>query len=185
MKFIKEHSYDIFKLIINQLGIMILGLVLSFASSSHSALLLMVSIFAVGFYMVLVYTMLWDMGSKNKVRIEYNRIPDDKLLGFKLSSIAAIPNVIIAILITVGYFIRSSSTLYGVGILIGGFYEAMYIGIIKFLNSFFAAETQLALSVVWYWLIILPAIIAAGIGYIMGYYNKRIFGKTKTNGNNS
>ena len=55
--FIKENSYSVFKMIINQIAMAIFGLALTFATSNFDVIFLIVSIFAALFYMVLLYTM--------------------------------------------------------------------------------------------------------------------------------
>ena len=93
MKFIKENSYDIVKFFIYQAGIAIFSIALLTAVSSaiedddglRSIMKLVVSILAVGFYIMLVYTVSWEHGAKDRIRIDAGKISGD---SFKAAKIA-------------------------------------------------------------------------------------------------
>ena len=76
MKFFKENSYDIVKLLINQIGIAIFSMTLYFSialiedANLKSTLNLLVSIFSTLFYYALIYTAAWEFGAKDKIRID-------------------------------------------------------------------------------------------------------------------
>ena len=80
MKIFKENSYDIVRLYINQLGIMIFSMLLytavgSFENESLStSLSVFVSIFSTCFYLALIYYMMWEIGAKDKIRIDGGRM---------------------------------------------------------------------------------------------------------------
>ena len=80
MKIFKENSYDIIRLYVNQLGIMIFSMLLysavgSFENESlSSGLSVFVSIFSVCFYLALIYYSMWEIGAKDKIRIDGNRM---------------------------------------------------------------------------------------------------------------
>ena len=104
MNFLKENSYLIFKMLVNQIGMTMFGLVLSMATHENNTLLLITSIFAVLFYMVLLYTMTWDAGYAEKIRIENNRLKFVPLKGLYMSLVANIPNIVLGILAVIGYY---------------------------------------------------------------------------------
>ena len=68
MKFLKENSYDIIRLIINQVGITIFAFVIytavgSVKIESRLAVILLrvgISVFSALFYYALIYTVAWD-----------------------------------------------------------------------------------------------------------------------------
>ena len=176
INFLKENSYLIFKMFVNQLGMTMFGLVLSMATSQNETLFLISSIFAVVFYMVLLYTMTWDVGYAEKVRIDGKRLKYRPMKGLLISLCANIGNLILGILITIGYYSASSYTLNQVGAIfpsspqsavnlfrtaktIATLFEGMYSGIIScwFLNS------------PWVYIVItFPAMLTCMIAYIMG-----------------
>lgn len=182
LNFLKENSYLIFKMFVNQLGMTMFGLVLSMATSQNSTLFLLTSIFAVLFYLVLLYTMTWDIGYAEKIRIEGKRLKYKPLKGFFISLCANIGNIILGILITASYYSATtfitnpvtgslypagpdlSVNIYGVSLSIANLFEGMYSGII---STYF-------LNFPWiYILITFPAMITCMLAYIMGVKGKR------------
>ena len=192
MRFIKNNSYNIIRLILNQFGMMVFGLVLSFATagtgnSVSDKLLLLVSIFATGFYMVLIYAMMWEQGARDIIRVESGRMKLDKYYGTKLSLCANIPNLILALLVLLGFLFghlgssQAASNLYGISYTVSSFIQATYLGIIKAVFAPFdisATATLLFRSLVYFFTVI-PSIITSTVAYILGCKNFRIFPSKK------
>ena len=195
MKFLKENSYDIVRLFINQVGITIFALVLYTAvgfvedTQLSRSIKVVLSLFATLFYFVLIYTVSWEYGAKDKVRIDTGKLKDDRFKGVKLGVFANLLNFILAAasVITLGAHMVSGSegmfTAFGIVNMFMRFIMAMYIGMIQ---GIFAAwnstETQnlyfLGQSVGY----LLFPLIAAGVvvfGYAMGKMNRRIFPSSK------
>ena len=178
MKLLKSHSYEITKLFINQIGMTIFGLVLTFStamldSTLKSAFTLWVSIFSLCFYLYLVYVVAWDYGAKDKIRVESGRIPEDRFLGLKLMAFAQVPNAVMAILLWLGAILRAigggfctsiGTVLYGIGLPVAEFGQAMYLGIVM---RFFDKEACF-LNAVIYTLTMLPPLLASFAGYWLG-----------------
>ena len=177
--FIAENSYLMFKMLVNQIGITIFAIFLTFSTNQNDTLFFIVSVFSIIFYLVLLYFMTWDIGYEDKTKIDANRMKFVKLKGMYLSLFANIPNFILAVLITIGYYGSTifneagfpsspewSVNLYGVGKLIAGLLEAMYTGIIHIVFG----PSPWA-----YFIILVPAIITCTIAYIMGVKGKRFF----------
>ncbi|MBE6696563.1 MAG: hypothetical protein E7587_08955 [Ruminococcaceae bacterium] len=189
MRFIKNNSYNIIRLILNQFGMMVFGLVLSFATgginnSISDKILLVVSIFATGFYMVLIYAIMWEQGARDIIRVESGRMKLDKLYGAKVALCANIPNLILALLVFVGFLFghllgdsQAASNLYGVAYMISSFIQATYLGIIKAVFAPFdisLTSTLLFRSLVYFFTVI-PAVVTSALAYILGCKNFRIF----------
>lgn len=104
MKILKENSYDIVRLYVNQLGIMIFSMLLYTAvgafenESLSSALSIFVSVFSICFYLVLVYYAVWEIGAKDKIRIDGGRMEPCKNKGLLMSLFANLPNFILGLL---------------------------------------------------------------------------------------
>ena len=117
MKFLKENSYDVVRLFINQVGITIFALVLytavGFVEDTQLSrnIKVALSLFATLFYFVLIYTVSWEYGAKDKVRIDTGKLKDDKLKGLKYGLFANLINVILGLVsvITLGNYMISGS----------------------------------------------------------------------------
>ena len=177
MKFYKDNSADITKLFINQIGITIFGLLITMASvmsssSTKGTFPLFCGIFSLGFYLYLVYVAVWDMGGRDKIRVEAGRLPFDKLKGAKLMLLAQVPNMVVGILLWIGaIFIAIGHAMadvgrvfYGVAQPIAKFTQAMYLGIVMQLP----VEEAPLLTALVYTLTILPPLLVCGIGYYFG-----------------
>lgn len=178
MKLFKSHSYEITKLFVNQIGMTIFGLVLTFSTAMlnptlKSTFTLVVSIFSVCFYLYLVYVVGWDYGLKDKVRIESGRLTEDRWLGLKLMAIAQIPNAVTALLMWLGAILRAiggdfcgsvGGILYAIGLPVAEFGQAMYLGIVM---RFFNKEACFLMAGV-YTLTMIPPLLATFLGYWLG-----------------
>ena len=94
--FVKENSYLMFKMFVNQLGMTIFAIILTFATNQNDTLFLIVSIFSILFYMVLLYFMTWDIGYGEKIRIDAKRLDYKPMKGLILSFCANIINIVSA-----------------------------------------------------------------------------------------
>ena len=192
MKFIKENMYNVVRLMINQFGMMIFGLVLSFATASlqgefSSNMFLLVSLFSSAFYMVLIYYMVWELGARDIIRVEAGRQQYDRFYGAKIALLANLPNLILAFLGVVGcvtgYILSDGgfgSGLFGVSHMLSGFAQATYLGIVKeLLSALNLSENYLARAII-YILTTIPSILVSSFAYIMGCKNFRFFLSAKS-----
>lgn len=182
VNFLRDNSYHIFKMFVNQLGMTMFGLALSMATAQNDTFFFASSIFAVIFYLVLLYTMTWDIGYGEKIRIDAKRLDYKPLKGLVISFCANIVNIVLGILITVGYYGASAYSVSEAGIrfpsapdsmvnvfgtakTIATILEGMYAGII---NRFF-------LNSPWIYIVIaIPAMLTCTVAYIMGVKGKRL-----------
>ena len=143
MKIFKENSYDIVRLYVHQLGIMIFSMLLYTAVGSFenarlsTALSIFVSIFSVCFYLVLIYYVMWEIGAKDKIRIDGGRAEPCKCKGLVMGLFANVPNLVLSIftLLFLSIFLISGSnvisSIFLVFNLITRFHASMYLGIIS------------------------------------------------------
>lgn len=174
LNFFKENSYTIFKMFVNQIGMTIFGITLSMATMQNNTLLLLSSVFSMLFYLVLLYTMTWDIGYEEKLRIEGGRLRYLPLKGLYMSLFANIPNFILGILMLIGFLaggtVEGGPTwainMIGTCKAITVFLEGMYNGIVTvvFDNAPWATL-----------LIILPALLTCTLAYIAGVKGFRFF----------
>ena len=143
MKIFKENSYDIVRLYVNQLGIMIFSMLLYTAVGSFdnerlsNALGIFVSIFSICFYLILIYYVVWEIGAKDKIRIEGGRAEPCKHKGLVMGLFANVPNVVLGLftLLFLSIYLASGNTavssVFFIFNLITRFHASMYLGIIS------------------------------------------------------
>ena len=196
MKIFKENSYDIVRLYVNQLGIMIFSMLLYTAVGSFeneklsTALSVFVSIFSICFYLVLIYYVVWEIGAKDKIRIDGNRMEPCEKKGLIMGLFANIPNFVLGALTTLllGLFMLTSNDGVYAGFLILNtftrFHEAMYLGLITEIipgagtgidyGEFFAESVLFT---------VIPVIspLVTHLAYTLGSKEKKIFDFVKKN----
>ena len=196
MKFFKENSYDIVKLFINQIGITIFSFMLytAVALIEDDDLLLrinvLVSVFAILFYFSLLYTAAWDIGAKDKIRIDSGKAISTPGKGLKISLLANIPNFLLAIfaIAFMGiYMLGGSEWFYSAFFVLNmfiRFISAMFLGLIQGIFSFLATDDPLSASFCpyYFWQTVgflvgpVLAVLVTHFGYKMGSAEQKLFG---------
>ena len=195
MGFWKKHSYQVVRLFVIQVGIAIFGLVLSFAVSAafrekSDAALFFVSFFSILFYLFILYSVAWEIGGKDRLKLDAVHEAPRGGVGFLLALLAAVPNFFFDILMLIGGILyRAGSTAVGSGFVAVGFtptffLQSMYQGVVnRVLASLSLVEpTAETVGSVSYYLVAallffaaaLPAVVVTGFGYWMGMNEKRI-----------
>ena len=191
MRFFKNNSYDIVKLFINQIGITIFSLVLytavgfvedkSLALSLKSAL----SAFSMLFYFALIYTVSWEFGAKDKVKIDSGRYKIPKLQGLYLGLAANAVNFILAgiAVASIAVYMLSSAewlfTIFGIVNIIMRFLLSAYLGLIQGMTASFAGNVDFLYESIAYLAFPLLAVAVTVFGYYMGKNDRRIFSSSK------
>lgn len=191
-KFFKENSYLIVKLLVYQLGIMIMGIITGFATVSMKAAWVYPasSVFCVLFYLFLICTAGYENGQKDGIRIEAGKIRYNPWRFFLIGLVANSLNFVLGLLTVffrlmmnapflgqlepgVIYSPEWAASGYSICNLIARGIQSMYLGItqsISFENTLFLL------------LIPIPAILAAGFSYMVGVRCKDGFFKKKDDG---
>lgn len=188
MKLLKNNLYEIVRLYINQIGIAIFSLVLYTAigmidGDVSMTLKICISVFAVLFYFFLLYTVMWENGAKDAVRIESGKLELIKSKGFLMGLYANIPNLIIAFvcIFTQGMHLLTDIEVYktvgAVMNIIMRFFSSMYIGIVQgiFVPVFSDTDFSFFMQSIAFFVLPLFAITVTHLGYVMGLKNKKIF----------
>ncbi|MBQ7315042.1 MAG: hypothetical protein IJW83_03460 [Clostridia bacterium] len=190
MKFFKENSYDIVKLYIQQIGISIFSLFLYFAveaiplaEESKTGLAVGLSVFSMLFFYMLLYTAAWDMGAKDKIRIDGGRMELRKGKGAWMACIANLPNFVLALLslIFISLNLWLSADALNVMFVIFNFLlrvtTAMYNGLMQgiFGGLLSSGESIYLLGqTVGFLIVPVVAILVTHFGYTMGVKEQRI-----------
>lgn len=174
-EFFKRYSYGIVKLFVTQFAVGIFGAVLALATSGTDWLLTLTSVFAILFYLFLVYTSVWAVGAKDKISVDIGNLKSNRWRGVLMALAASIPNFIIAILCTLNF--EATNKVAAVGVIISFFVQGMYQGVLRtvpFLGypTTVANGEEIITTQTPYWfsyfLIIIPLIIVAGLAYYAG-----------------
>jgi hypothetical protein len=180
--FLKENSYSMVKMFVNQIAMTVFGTMLALATAGNPTLLLCSSIFAILFYLFLVYSVGWEIGAKDKIRIDGGRMREFPAKGFLIALGANLPNLLLALLMGIGALISTATGAEWAGSMsvvcnaIARLIEGMYLGVIKVLEDMLPAGHSI-LSV-WWWFLLLPvpAIFTGWLSYFLGSRNIRILG---------
>lgn len=201
MRFFKDNSESIIKLFINQIGIAIFAMFLYTAagaikSETGGASLLitvLISVFATLFYFVLIYNVAWEIGAKDKIRIDGGRMTSTPKKGIMMGLYANTPNVIFLLIALLFLVIRMISgaewawSVFGVLNAIFRLFISVYLGIIMGLSVSFEANLEIYYLVQTLGFIVFSFVSAAVIhlSYILGLKDFRLFGKAPVNKNQS
>ena len=164
--FFERYSYESVRLALNQVAISMFGFALAMTSikAESDSLLLWSSIASIVFYLALTYGSAHKTGSGDRLSIQYGKIPYRPYLGLVLSLIANSVNLILAALITVGQLTEIGG-LESIPRFIALLIQGMYQGLLATVKI---GETPL--NGIWwsYFLITVPAMLIATLGYIAG-----------------
>ena len=173
-QFLKEHSYDAVKLLVTQCAISMFGFVLTLACGmiESDALRTGCSIFAVVFYLFLVYTSIWELGAKDGLSAQYGHKEYRPLTGLWIGCLANSLNFLLAIGILLGLAFPTMELFGNIG---GGskFLALLLQGMYSGLLALKVGGAHLNTYLVSYFLIPLPAIATTAAAYYFGLKNRR------------
>ena len=184
-RFFKEHSYEIVKLFLTQIGIAVFGLVMAFATSSNKTLFLMSSIFAAFFYWCLLYSEAWELGTKDMPRVSNGRMKYTPFKGVIFSLCSNSINFILIFVMIVSLIFGSAVELFGNVYVIVFFIQrtigAMFMGINQYLSPVQVIDgveylvNDSIFQPLFYLIATIPSFIAVGLGYYMGLNDRKLF----------
>ena len=167
--FYKNNLDSIAKLFVNQLGMTIFGHLL-FAATFKTDLRIATGLLSSLFYLYLVYTTGWDIGAKDKIKVDGGRMNNTPHKGILLGLASNTLGIILSFINLVFYAIKFgdftasvSLTAYTVATLINGMYAS-------FITMFEPPIMKFVILAVF----LIPAIAVSGISYYAGLKNFRI-----------
>lgn len=188
MNFFKEHTFDMVKLFLNQIGVTVFATVLTIATRANPSLLFWSSVLSLGLYLFLQYCLCWEVGARDKIKIDGGRMEEMSGKGLLLALGANIFNILLSLLIGLGFLIDTkwSESVAAVCNVFLRLFNGMYQGFIKIIGdavnkteSVNSIYESLSPEVTWWWFLvaIIPVILVCGLGYLLGSKNIRILGK--------
>ena len=187
MKFLKSNFHEILKLYINQIGIVIFSLALLFPLEAmggeegiQPVWSILASVASVIFYYVLIYYVVWDLGARDKIRIDSGRYEPTPARGALLGLYANIPNLILALPLLVFTVINvlsgACAQVAAIFNLLTRFHSAMYLGTVLGITGFNSDPSSSVQIVVAALFVFLPLLSVAitHLAYYLGSREKRI-----------
>jgi len=112
MKFLKENSSTIIRLIITHIGMSVFGLVIFLATNQQGDnFMLLASLFALVFFAVITYTTMWEYGSKDKPAIDAGRLAFKPQNAFFAALVAeAVGIILILVYLCSSFFAEINET---------------------------------------------------------------------------
>lgn len=166
--FFARYSYDSVKMLLDQIVLAIFGFGLSMAAvhAQNDTLLLIVGIGSIVFYLAMLYSVAWKMGTTDRPIIEMGHRKYQPWIGAAVSLVANIPNLLVAVTFMINSLVSGGTGISGV---IGRLLNGMYLGIMTVVEY-----NGDHLHAYWwmYFLIILPSVLVSTVAYIMGAKGK-------------
>lgn len=188
MRFFHDNSDSIVKLYINQIGVAIFSMFLYTAAGALSVggitslvIKVGISVFAVLFYFSLIYTVAWEIGAKDKIRIDAGRMEEKKTKGLFIGLWANSLNFIFigfALLLFSVFLVSGVDALYTMFGLLNGIFRifvSMYLGIIQGLTDSLEGNFDFLIETVLYLVFCALGAVVTYLSYVMGLKDKRLF----------
>jgi hypothetical protein len=186
MKFLKENFSDALRIYVNQIGISIFYFALIFPLNEISGegglspvWDFLVSLFTICFFYVLVYYAVWEVGAKDKIRIDSGRYEATPAKGALLGIIANIPNLLFSLPLFVFASIRAFADVcnnaFGIFNTITRFHEVYYAGLLRLFFDLNSGDTSVQFLIALFFLLLpLCSVGVTAFAYYMGSHEKRI-----------
>ena len=198
MRFFKDNIDTVVKLIVNQIGVAIFAFFLYTAAGAISVepgvsltIKIAISVFAILFYLVLIYNIAWEIGAKDKIKIDGKRLTRTPNKGILIGLMANSLNFIViaaALIMMIIYIFTSSDALYSAFAVLNfifRFFISMYLGVIQGICSPFAADQNLyyLAQTIGFFVFSALSALAIHISYIMGLNDWRLIPATHNKNN--
>ena len=190
MKIFKENSYDIVRLYVNQLGIMIFSMLLNISvgvlknESLASTLSVIVSVFSIGFYLTLIYYVIWEIGAKDKIRVDGGRAEPCKSKGLVMSLFANVPNLVLGLLTIISlsiFMVGGNEVVYSVFLIVNllmRWHASMFLGVIGViapLGESVGTDINYIVQAILFTVLPLISVLVTHLGYTLGFKEKKLF----------
>ena len=168
MDLYKKQGYQVVRLGLYQFGMTLFGLVVAMATRDpdnlRSPLFIGSGIFSAIFYLYLIYSLVYELGQKDGIKIEAGKCEYRPLTGLWLALAANALNILLGILSFIGKVVFDAKgaewalQLYGVANAIAKFIQGMYVAILTLIVD----ESYATL------LTPIPGIIVCTLAYVLG-----------------
>lgn len=174
-EFLKDGSPTFKKVSINKIGAIIFGLMLSLVTTDkNNTLYIGGSILAIVFYMYLVHLVMWERGSKDRMKTDAGRGNYTQNHGLKIGLAMSVPTVVLSLLVTVGTLVSIkmpfASNISGLADVVIRIWQVMYYCVYTAIPKDLSAVQYAVYSGLFY-VTALPIILMPWLSYFLGYNN--------------
>ena len=175
-KFFERYSYESVRLFLNQIAIGLFGVTLALAAgmAENTALRVVTSIFAILFFLILQYSVMWKVGANDRLADDFGKHSVNYSVPLKMWLLANSLNFLLALFIALGIWFEGALFLDkvgGVSAAVKLVIEGMYTGILAVkvggepLNSYWFMHFATPL----------PALAVCYLAYFLGTKNFKVF----------
>lgn len=163
-----RYSYSAVRIYLTQFAIGLFGASLAMATAKDMGpLFLATGIFSTLFFAVLLHTVVWNVGSSDRISVDGGRRKKNLLTGVLLGLAAGIPNLLLGLLYSVT-FLGGAHGIAAVTKVVMMFSEGMYWSFI----CYFEIGGQPLHSFFWiYFVMAAVTVLMVSASYVMGFYN--------------
>jgi len=175
--FFKEHSYSMVRLFLNQIVMSVFGTVLCLSTMSNQTLLIASGLLGIGMLLFIDYNYIWEIGAKDKIRIDGGRMKPMPATGLFIAICGNIPNFLLTIAMGMGAIINTAAgqSVAMVCNPILRLLNGMYLGIIVTFDKLIYPDGSLLINTWWWFFIItVPVIVTGFLAYFLGSKGIRI-----------
>lgn len=90
--------FETFKLFLDQIALAVFGIVTAVAASNSPAFQIIFGIIGIGLYYYIIYATMWEIGAKDRIKVDAGREPKKPQKPLLMGLIANIPNFVIGLL---------------------------------------------------------------------------------------
>ena len=176
-EFFKYYSYSIVRIFVDQIAIALFAVAVALALANKSMPMTVASsIFSIVFFLFMVAELSFRQGAADKEKTDLGRFKRNDLTGLYIGLIANVPNFVITLGFNVFYFIEATrGSVSGVFGLIIKLICGEYLGLL----SFDVGSMKLSSFPPVYFLVMIPCILAAWLGYYLGVSGRIVIKPTK------
>ncbi len=174
MNKIKEFFVDyggiIGKILVNHIAMSIFGLIVGIATLGiNKVLFWCAGVLAVGMYAFLLYMVMWELGAKEQVSVEFGKAGLDKLKGLKIALVTNSLFILISILVFVLSFCTTPEAS-----VINSVYATLDSIMRLFIHSIYLPITSVSggFSLI-FLILVIPELVVCAVSYWAGVTGKR------------
>lgn len=166
MKFFKDNTSMISRMIITHIGMAVFGLVLFLATNLQGEkIMLLAGAFSAIFYGVIVYTTMWEYGAKDKPAFDAGRLEKAGKRGFLTCLVAEAIFILVAIVYFVCSFFDAANGVATVCYVIEILFSSCFTGIMLFVKNTF--NTDMVIAPIYILGSLIISLVGA-FGYVLG-----------------